>query len=93
MGSAPAPGAADDALVVGFGIGTSAPISSSFREQFGARARRTTAEAAVLPIKPAASFRLGLGRDGASTLRSSLLRPSGAARVGLVRFAGLKRTD
>jgi len=56
--SAPASGAADDALVVGFGIGINAPIGSSFREGFGARARRTTAEAAVLPIKPTASFRL-----------------------------------
>ena len=58
MGTAPAPGAADDALVVGFGIGTSAPISSFSRARFGARARRTTAEAAVIPIKPTASFRL-----------------------------------
>ena len=60
LGSAPAPGAADDALVVGFCVGTSALMGSSIRVRFGARARRTTAGAAVLPVKPADSFRLSL---------------------------------
>jgi hypothetical protein len=63
MGSAPTPGAADNALVVGFGIGTSPPVSSSFHERFGARARRTTAGAAVLPIKPAASREMELNKQ------------------------------
>jgi hypothetical protein len=51
MGSAPATGAADDALVVSFCIWTNALFGSSLREVFGARARRTAAEAAALPMK------------------------------------------
>ncbi len=51
MGSAPATSAADDALVVGFCIWINALFGSSLRERFGARARRTTAEAAALPMK------------------------------------------
>ena len=58
-GSAPAPGAADDDLVVSIGIGTNALIGLSFREEFVARARRTTAGAAVLPINQ--PHRSGLG--------------------------------
>jgi hypothetical protein len=49
FGVRPSSGAAHDALVVGFCIWTNALFGVSFREVFGARARRTAAEAAALP--------------------------------------------
>jgi len=60
MGSAPAPGAAGRALAVGFWREMDAPVSVC--AAFGARARRTTAGAAVLPRKSTASFRLSFFR-------------------------------
>ena len=50
LGSARAPRAADDALVVGLGVGTPELFSVFVREEFGARARQTAAGAAALPI-------------------------------------------
>ena len=49
LGSAPASGAADDALVVGSRLCASEPFGAVPYEVFGARARRTAAEAAALP--------------------------------------------
>ena len=49
MGSARAPRAAGDALVVGLG-GTPDLFSAFVREEFGARACRTAAGAAALPF-------------------------------------------
>ena len=52
-GSAPAPGAASDALVAGICGMETAQYKFIAPEMFAARARRTTAGAAVLPISPA----------------------------------------
>ena len=50
LGSAPASGAVDDALVVGLHVCASEPFGALPREVFGAEARRTAAEAAALPF-------------------------------------------